>query len=328
MRRLTSHQESERGAAGVLVVVMMLVLIGAGAMAVDVGEIYAERAQLQNAADAGALAVAQSCGAGTCNSGLAGSLANGNSNDGSSSSAVDLTVPGQVTVRTETRDSNGAGFLPKMFASALSAGPVTVGASATAVWESTTAGAFPLVFDQCQITPTYAPAGVTVLLKEHGKSPCVGSPSGHHIPGGFGWLDETGVCDTAADATAWVGSNPGNSKTPPDCTATLNSWRAAINYSQGQFATAYFPIFDDGDKGGSGGRFHLSGFAKVEVHGWSFVTDDDGLPTGKRDPACSSLFGNSSNRGICGQFQTFIPWSQRGAVNGPYFPKSTAHLIN
>ena len=40
---------------------MMLVLIGAGAMAVDVGQIYAERAQLQNAADAGAMAVAKQC---------------------------------------------------------------------------------------------------------------------------------------------------------------------------------------------------------------------------------------------------------------------------
>ncbi len=59
--------DKERGAAGVLVAVMMLVLIGAGAMAVDVGQIYAERAQLQNAADAGALAVAQSCRkAGAC----------------------------------------------------------------------------------------------------------------------------------------------------------------------------------------------------------------------------------------------------------------------
>ena len=64
MRRLKEklHQpESQRGAAGVLVAVMMLVLIGAGALAVDVGQIYAERAQLQNAADSGALAVVDSC---------------------------------------------------------------------------------------------------------------------------------------------------------------------------------------------------------------------------------------------------------------------------
>ena len=61
MRRLKARTDKERGATGVLVAVMMLVLIGAGAMAVDVGQIYAERAQLQNAADAGAMAAAQQC---------------------------------------------------------------------------------------------------------------------------------------------------------------------------------------------------------------------------------------------------------------------------
>ena len=60
-RQLEQEPDSERGAAGVLVAVMMLVLIGVGAIAVDVGQIYAERAELQNAADAGALAGAEIC---------------------------------------------------------------------------------------------------------------------------------------------------------------------------------------------------------------------------------------------------------------------------
>ncbi len=296
-------------------------------MAVDVGEIYVERAQLQNAADAGALAVARSCAAGTCNTALAGTLANANSLDGFSSAAVDVSVPGQVTVKTRTLDNHGGGFLSKMFASALNAGPVSVGANATAAWKAGAAsGAFPLVFDQCQITQAYAPPGTTVLIKEHGKSPCVGSPSGHHIPGGFGWLDEAGVCDTAADANGWVGSNTGNSKTPSDCAATLDAWRAAIDNSRKQYATAYFPIFDDGDGQGNGGRFHLSGFAKIEVHGWSFVKDADGLTAPKADPACSALFQKSSDRGICGQFQEFIPWSNRNSKGGPYYANPVVKL--
>ena len=60
MRRIVAHTESrERGAAGVLVAVMMLAIIGAGALAVDMGQIYAERAALQNGADAGALAAVE-----------------------------------------------------------------------------------------------------------------------------------------------------------------------------------------------------------------------------------------------------------------------------
>ena len=102
MRRLVSRIKgsSERGAAGVTVAVMMLVLIGAGAMAVDVGQIYAERAQLQNGADSGALAVARSCDPGPCTASLATPLANANSNDGSSDAVVDLSVAGKVTVTT------------------------------------------------------------------------------------------------------------------------------------------------------------------------------------------------------------------------------------
>ena len=89
----TENQDTERGAAGVLVAVMMLVLIGVGAIAVDVGQIYAERAELQNAADAGALAGAQICSetAGCTQAdadAVAALLANQNSKDGVSNGPV------------------------------------------------------------------------------------------------------------------------------------------------------------------------------------------------------------------------------------------------
>lgn len=48
--------DRERGGAIVLTVVLMVVLLGAAALAVDVGVLYTARAQCQNAADAGALA--------------------------------------------------------------------------------------------------------------------------------------------------------------------------------------------------------------------------------------------------------------------------------
>lgn len=332
MRRLTNSpndNDNERGAIGVLVAVMMLVLIGVGALAVDVGQIYAERAQLQNGADAGALAVADSCAEGSCDDALAGPLADANSNDAHSDATVDATsVPGQVTVTTSTRNGSKS-FLTNLFASALPDPPaITVGAKATATWSvDAAAGAFPLVFDQCQIGVVYAPPGVTVLMKEHGKSPCVGSPSGHHIPGGFGWLDETGACDVAADAAGWVGSNPGNSKTPTSCGPTLDSWRGQIDFSKNQFAYAFFPIFDDGQDNGSHGKFHLSGYAKVQIHGWSFVKDPDNLTGLRADPVCTLLFKKGTDRGICGRYVEFIPWSLRSSEQGPYFQNSIVKLI-
>ncbi|GAA4028103.1 hypothetical protein GCM10023063_06890 [Arthrobacter methylotrophus] len=321
-------QDRESGVAGVMVALMMLTLIGVGAVAVDVGQIYAERAQLQNGADSGALAVASSCAKGSCNTSLAGPLANANANDGASTvKSVDLSVPGRVTVTTSTKDgTTGAGYLSKMFANALNTAPVTVGAQATATWTNVPApGALPLVFDQCQVRPAYAPPGTTVIIKEHGKSPCVGSPSGHHIPGGFGWLTETGTCQSIPDANGWVDSAPGNGKFPSDCTSTTDSWRAAIDYSQNKFAIAYFPIFDDGSGNGANGQFHIIGYAMVELHGWDFVQNSDGLPPGKADPACAGLGG--SNRGICGRFLKTIPLSAAGLAGGPYFQSSVVTLV-
>jgi hypothetical protein len=80
----------ERGAVGVLVAILLGggVLLGLGAIVVDVGQLYSERAQLQNGADAGALAVAKTCAEGTCAPATAQAYANKNSADGKS--AVNL----------------------------------------------------------------------------------------------------------------------------------------------------------------------------------------------------------------------------------------------
>lgn len=331
MRRLrdsAQNKDRERGAAGVIVALMILVLIGAGAMAVDVGQIYEERAQLQNGADAAALAVANSCAKAACNTSLAGALANANANDNASTvRSVDLSVVGQVTVSTSTKNGkSGAGFLDKMFSSALNTPAVTVGASATASWTNVPApGAFPLVFDQCQAGLKYAPPGTTVIIKEHGKSPCVGSPSGHHIPGGFGWLVENGTCQATPNSSGWVNSAPGNGKFPSDCTSTTAAWAAAIDFSQNKFATAFFPLYDDGNGNGANGQFHVMGYAMVEIHGWDFVQNSDGLPPGKADPACSGLGG--SNRGICGQLLKIVPATAAGLVGGPFYQSTVVKLI-
>ena len=73
MRRLTSvlrREEREEGAIAVIVAMLFLygVVLGLAALTIDVGNINADRRQLQNGADAVALAVAQQCiKDGTCN---------------------------------------------------------------------------------------------------------------------------------------------------------------------------------------------------------------------------------------------------------------------
>jgi Flp pilus assembly protein TadG len=80
-RRLPRQaDDGERGAIGVLVAILIGtgVLIGIGALVVDVGQLYQNRAELQNGADAAALAVAKSCIQGTCQPSIATQYADKN----------------------------------------------------------------------------------------------------------------------------------------------------------------------------------------------------------------------------------------------------------
>lgn len=170
-RALRRPLHDDRGAVGVLVAVLLAggVLLGMTAVVIDVGGIYAERSQLQNGADAGALAVAKACATGldgcsdsTDSDGTAGRYANGNSKD--LASAVDLVcgngdglIPcppstGALTacpveipegeyveVRTSTlSEDRSSTLLPPSFAHALAGNDykdgVTVGACARASW--------------------------------------------------------------------------------------------------------------------------------------------------------------------------------------------------
>jgi len=69
MLRLTRIREREDGAIAIIVAMLFFfgVMLALGALTVDVGNINADRRQLQNGADAVALAVAQTCAkTGTC----------------------------------------------------------------------------------------------------------------------------------------------------------------------------------------------------------------------------------------------------------------------
>jgi Flp pilus assembly protein TadG len=74
----------ERGVIGVIIAVLIGfgVLLGIGALVIDLGQIYQNRAELQNGADAAALAVASSCAlGGTCTSAATFPIAQQYAND-------------------------------------------------------------------------------------------------------------------------------------------------------------------------------------------------------------------------------------------------------
>jgi Flp pilus assembly protein TadG len=311
MRRLVSNTESkERGAAGALVAVMMLALIGAGALAVDAGQIYAERAQLQNAADAGALAGVDLCAAAGCTQAnadaLAASLANSNSNDSKSTvQSVDLSVAGQVSVTTSTKDgTTNAGFLTKMFASVLNAPPATVGATATAKWLYPTLGVsiLPITFAPCEFKDDGLPHKI---LMQGGAQDCNGvNPSNQIIPGGFAWLMPDG--GTGCKVTAQVGQwsptsagaavpngcidlfNPSINPTLPNSTVAIPVYKYTCNG---------MPAAQFGTCNGSSVQYFIEKWAGFKLQAWSLSGQ------AKYDP--TNVFGGSEK----GLYGTFIGYS-------------------
>jgi Flp pilus assembly protein TadG len=146
MMRLLGRDE--RGAIGVLVAVLIGggVLLGIGALAVDVGQLYQNRAELQNGADAAALAVADSCALGSCTTGIANQYATGNASKltgynaavnlvcgsgsgmaacpASTGALYDCPAPpaagtNYVDVHTSTLTASGSTLLPPAFARAI-----------------------------------------------------------------------------------------------------------------------------------------------------------------------------------------------------------------
>lgn len=170
----------DRGGVGVLVAILLAggVLLGMGALTVDVGQIYSERAQLQNGADAGALAVAKTCARGACAPGVAPAYANANAHDHASrvnlicgsgslgacpaSTASITNCPpnpsagtNYVDVHTSTLTASGSTLLPPTFGSALlgkqNYNGTTVFACAQAEWgpPSATSG-MGVTFSACE----------------------------------------------------------------------------------------------------------------------------------------------------------------------------------
>lgn len=87
-RPMLRLRRNERGTVGVLIAILIAggVLLGMGALAVDAGQLYQGRAELQNVADAAALAVARSCASGGACTNAAGTTVAGGYVGGNASS--------------------------------------------------------------------------------------------------------------------------------------------------------------------------------------------------------------------------------------------------
>ncbi|MDQ0633055.1 Flp pilus assembly protein TadG [Arthrobacter pascens] len=329
MRRLDERQQRERGAISVIVALVLVALLGFTAVAVDVGMLYSEKAQLQNGADAAALLVAQKCAKNTSDSDcsttstLASSYANANANDSLSNIKSTLLDKTNRTV-TVTAGAQETGNVPNkvsfFFARALGITVTEVNAQSTVTWGSPMAGrtAFPLAFSVCQVKDSIG--GALQLLQDHGvnqNADCLYGPSGAAVEGGFGWLvQDTGVCGGTIDiAVNEGGSDPGNNA-PNNCSATLQKWVDEI--TAGRDVIVLLPVYTTVTGTGNGAVYHLISFAAFKVKGWKF-TGNGGAPLTFQNTADfvgASLICDGNCRGIIGSFVKYTSLAD-GYTLGP-----------
>ncbi|MET4144216.1 pilus assembly protein TadG-related protein [Arthrobacter sp. UYCo732] len=283
------ERESERGAVAVIVALLLVVLLGFGAMAIDFGMLSAQKVQLQNGADAAALAIAQDCakrGPTLCKAAAPATAleyAKANTNSGMADApAPTFPAAGTVEVTTSARDAKGAGmtlFLANIFG----ASRADVVTTSKAMWggPSGLTTAVPVAFSECQ----FDLSGKTQLLTLHGTTTCVSSsPSGQVIPGGFGWLtpDSSSVCGATITIT-----KPAVSSKNGDSVPNGQVCKPAFTSLQNQ--TVLLPVFDTVS---SSGDFHIRGFAAFQILGYNFPSQSwNNTGTLKCTGTCTGIIG-------------------------------------
>ena len=283
MRRMKSCRGDD-GTTAVIVACLTVALLGMGAVVIDISALHAERRELQNGADAAALALAADCGlaavcGGDASSATAATYANANAEDSTSTvETIDWSVANHVTVATRTREPDGSGDVPFGLARIFGKTGQAVRAQATAAWgfPGGVAGTIPLTISYCEWDLFGATGTINTVVFHSGtgqQTPdTCNNQAGQDLPGGFGWL-ESDTCAATTDAGGWTDAETGDTVNKTGCEAEF--LRSLIG------TTVLIPVFDgigseqsdgtyvyDPDATGAGSGFHIMGYAGFILHGY------------------------------------------------------------
>lgn len=295
MQRLNRHSRPwalfagpERGATAVVIAIMLVVLMGFAALAVDVGALWSDKKQLQNGADAGALAIAQACAkdpkSAECVAGTnpaAVTFAEDNKFDANASGTVTVLTSNSVTVRTTTTRE-------LWFAKVLGFTATPVSAEATASWDGipSTMSTIPIAVSYCQFkwqNDGKTPSGgdpVVVELKSNfnktdlkkGEDYCLAPGAHNEIGGGFGWIVPASGCSVTTTEDGWVEAKTGVSI---GCDAKE---LAKIFGGPTAGNVVFVPLFDDYRKNSKtetpATGYHIDGYAAVKITAYCFDKKD------------------------------------------------------
>lgn len=289
----------DRGAAAVIIAILMVPLLGFAALSIDIAATYAEKQQLQTGADAAALAIAQDCARDECGNPkvTATNFALANSHSGNAVADLPI-VPSAGTGRVTVENS---AVREHWFAPVLGVDSTQVTTRATAGWGAPIGGtaALPLILTLCEFN-RYAFEGIPTGIEQT----IITTPAGnclergdenrppHWVPGGFGWLKPTEhkSCYTKTRIDSLAYSSPGNNMNQCDISAIRDR-------------TILLPLFDSSDPTSSGGTgnnawYRVHGYAAFHVTGYHFSGQSW---DGGRDAPCG---GNE--RCVRGYFTTMV----------------------
>lgn len=300
--------EGDDGAVAVLVAILAVALFGFGALVIDVGDLYNERRELQNGADAGALAVAQACAGGDCGAFTADADAFSDDNARDDASRIpangvcgtvsaglpECTVDpptglaglGYVRVTTRTEEPDGSPEVPPFLARVLDPDydGTEVGARATVIWGVPDAveAELAITFSKCEYDKlTLGPDtdgdgdGDPLLATEP-------YTADEHRVVYFHDTTEASSCP-AGPSGADLPGGFGWLDADADCAATIedgwagddtgasasNDCKAALEALLGK--TVLIPVFDDTNGlTGTNGEYHIIGYYGFVLTGWNF----------------------------------------------------------
>jgi hypothetical protein len=314
MRRLRRPGRRERGAVAVVVAIWMVVAMAFVAISVDVGSVYSDKKQLQNGADAAALAIAQNCVRGNCGdtTGTADKYVKANKLDGVGTGTLAAGTnlsSGVVVVQADSAHQN-------WFAGILGMATTPVSAKATAKWGYPSGGAaLPLAFSWCSFwnatggwddkgVPNFSDP-VVIHIVESACTP----PAHNEVPGGFGELKGTNCLATVL-AGGWIMSDTGNNG-PNSCSGF--DWNTVLG------TTVLVPIFDNFKGTGTNAQYQIKGLAA-----FTFT----GVCLGPQATAPSTMPSCPSDKRIEGKFTNYTSYKGNFDIdpNAAHFGVETVRL--
>ena len=335
----------DRGAISSIVAVLLggSVLLGMGALVVDVGQLKVEREQLQSGADAAALAVARICAtnAGACAgqaASVAGTYANSNAKDGTSAVPVVCGTgrglpacpaePGNLSacigdppvgvpyaeVRTATRLANGSTLLPPTFGRALAGNQnyqgSTVHACARVAWgPPANVTGLAIAVSQCNwqvMTGNGAalPTDERVIYLHDPQSADPDSATCPKDPSGKTAPGGFGFLSANAGICSATGSAATN--WAGDTGNDPNGCQTPLNADRSGGKPIPLPIYDSVSGTGNNTTYHVIGFGAFIVTGWTLsgTATASNIPPGNVAPRPAASYCTGSTRCLYGYFTT------------------------